>query len=328
VTPFSQTPTETVAALGEIALLRAIREWLGSVSPPSPQGIGDDCAVIDVAGADSMLATTDGVVFGRHFDDAAPPAAVGKKLLARNVSDIAAMGGTPRHALVHLVLGRDLKTAWLKEFYRGLAQSCRDYQVTLVGGGTAQGPDGVFAADLMLLGIPSQKILLRTGAQIGDTIFVTGELGGSILGKHLDFTPRLAEGQWLAQQTEVRGVIDVTDGLAKDLPEILPAQADALLDIATLPRATAAKALATRDGVSALIHALTDGEDYELLFAVDGKADLNLLMNSWRDTFDTQLTPIGVIAPAQDNLVAHQLRDRASGAPLLPPGRHGFEHLQ
>jgi thiamine-monophosphate kinase len=326
--PFSKQPAETVAALREIALLRAIRDWLGAASPPSPHGIGDDCAVLDVSGADSVLATTDGVVYGRHFDDSAPPAAVGGKLLDRNVSDIAAMGGTPKHALIHLIIGRDLSAAWLKEFYLGLAQSCREYGVTLAGGGTAQGPDGVFAADLTLLGVPGPKLLLRTGAEIDDAIFVTGSLGGSILGKHLDFTPRLAEGQWLAKQTGTRGVIDVTDGLAKDLPEILPAGADARLDAAALPIADAAKTLAARDGVSALVHALTDGEDYELLFAVDSQTDLPAFIRRWQQAFQTPLTQIGVIAPAQDKRRERQLRDRATGKALLPPGQQGFEHLR
>ncbi len=326
--PFSQNAADTVSSLREIALLRAIREWLGTASPPSPQGMGDDCAVLGLDGAQSVLATTDGVVYGRHFDDAAPAAAVGSKLLDRNVSDIAAMGGTPKHALVHLIIGRDLSTAWLKQFYTGLAQSCREYGVTLAGGGTAQGPDGVFAADLTLLGVPGPKLLLRTGAQIGDAIFVTGELGGSILGKHLDFTPRLPEGQWLARQPGVRGVIDVTDGLAKDLPEILPAGSDARLDSAALPVATAAKSLSASDRQPALIHALTDGEDYELLFAVDGQTDLKAFASQWRKAHKTPLTHIGVITAAAQKKNDRQLRDAATGEPLLPKGQQGFEHLR
>ena len=326
--PFSSKSAETVAALREIALLRRIREWLGAASPPSPQGMGDDCAVLNLGRAGAVLATTDGVVYGRHFDDTAPPAAVGAKLLARNVSDIAAMGGTPKHALVHLVLGRDLKTAWLKEFYLGLAKGCREFGVTLAGGGTAQGPEGVFAADLTLLGVPGPKLLLRTGAQIGDAIFVTGELGGSILRKHLEFTPRLAEGQWLAKQEGVRGVIDVTDGLAKDLPEILPAGADARLEAAALPLAAAARTLAARDGVSALVHALTDGEDYELLFAVEGQTDLKSFTHRWRKALRTPLIQIGVIAAAQEKKRDRQLRDGPTGRSLLPAGKRGFEHLR
>jgi thiamine-monophosphate kinase len=328
VKPFSDNPAETVAALGESALLRAIRGWLGSVTPPSPRGMGDDCAVLDPSGASSTLATTDGVVYGRHFDDSAAPAAVGAKLLKRNLSDIAAMGGQPGPALLNLLLARNTATAWIEQFYRGLAKTCEKYDVKLVGGDLAQGPDNFLAAHLTLLGTPGAAILTRTGAQIGDAIFVTGDLGGSILSKHLDFTPRLPEGQWLAQQNGVRGVIDVTDGLAKDLPEILPPGADARLNVAAPPIAPAAHTLAAKDGRSALVHALADGEDYELLFAVDGELDLKKFASEWQKTFATPLTRIGVIAAAQDPARDRQLRDEKTGAPLLASGEHGYEHFR
>jgi len=274
-----------------------------------------------------ILAKTDGLVYGRHFDDSTPPAKAGAKLLKRNLSDIAAMGGTPRHALVHLVIGRDLSVAWLKEFYSGLADCCREYGVTLAGGGTAQGTDGSFAADLMLLGLPGENILTRKGAKIGDALYVTGELGGSILTKHLDFTPRLAEGQWLAQQEGIQALMDVTDGLAKDLPEILPRGADATLDVAALPISAEAKKLAATDGRTVLNHALADGEDYELLFALDGKMDAKAFEQNWRKAMKTSLTKIGVITSAVDVKQPGQLRD-SSGRPLLPPGVHGYEHLR
>ncbi|HVU38695.1 MAG TPA: AIR synthase related protein, partial [Opitutales bacterium] len=112
--PFSRRRGDTVAELGEVALLRAVRGWLGQVSPPPPQGIGDDCAVLQFKPG-AILAKTDGVVFGRHFDKNTPPRAAGAKLLKRNLSDIAAMGGTPRHALVHLLLARNTATKWLEE---------------------------------------------------------------------------------------------------------------------------------------------------------------------------------------------------------------------
>jgi thiamine-monophosphate kinase len=351
VKPFSDKSAETVAALGESALLRAIRGWLGPVTSPSPRGMGDDCAVLDPTGASSTLATTDGVVYGRHFDNSAAPTAVGAKLLKRNISDIAAMGGKPGPTLLNLLLARNTATVWIEQFYRGLAETCEKYGVMLVGGDLAQGPDNFLAAHLTLLGTPGAALLTRTGAKIGDALFVTGDLGGSILGKHLDFTPRLAEGQWLARQggafgavnltflgkrrqavlstrpSGVRGVIDVTDGLAKDLPEILPAGADARLDVASLPIAKAAHTLAAKDGRSALAHALTDGEDYELLFAVDGKSDLKKIAGEWQKTFTTPLTRIGVIAAAQDPAHDRQLRDEKTGGPLLASGEHGYEHF-
>jgi thiamine-monophosphate kinase len=327
--PFSQNPAEAVAALGESALLRAIRGWLAKVTLPPPRGIGDDCAVLDTPSTDAQLATTDGVVYGRHFDDTSSPAAVGEKLLKRNVSDIAAMGGRPGPALLNLLLAGNVSLAWLEQFYAGLAQACERYGVTLVGGDLAQGPDDFLAAHLTLLGTPGEKILCRAGAQIGDTLYVTGELGGSILGKHLDFAPRLDEGRWLAHQENVRGAIDITDGLAKDLPEILPPGADAVLDPALLPIAPAARTLAARDGRSALLHALIDGEDYELLFALAAVGDATAFEKDWRSHLRVPLSRLGVIAPARDAASGRdrQLRNPA-GAPLLPPGAHGYEHLR
>ncbi len=333
--PFTPEPAASVAALGERRLLLAIRAWLGDVAPPPPWGMGDDCAVLETGLAETLLATTDGVVYGRHFDDDAAPAAVGAKLVKRNLSDIAAMGGMPGPALINLLLARNTSMAWLQEFYAGVAQCCRQHGVNLVGGDVAQGPDGVFAAHLTLLGIPGPSVLKRTGAQIGDTLFVTGELGGSILGRHLTFTPRLAEGQWLARQKGVRGVIDVTDGLAKDLPDILPPGANASLDTAALPVSAEARHLAERDGGSALVHALTDGEDYELLFALNSQSAPDVFENLWRKDWPTPLTRIGKIIAATDATHAtgqapdgdRQLRDALTGALLLAPGAHGYEHL-
>jgi thiamine-monophosphate kinase len=326
--PFTNSPAEAVSALREIALLRAMREWLGIVSPPSPQGMGDDCAVLDLGATHAILAKSDGIVYGRHFDDTAEPTAVAAKLLKRNLSDIAAMGGTPKHALVHLVIGRNLSSHWLKEFYTGLAKSCEEYGITVAGGGTAQGPDGLFAADLTLLGVAGANVLLRAGAEIGDAIFVTGELGGSILGKHLDFTPRLVEGQWLAGQVGVRGAIDLSDGLAKDLPEILPPDSDALIDTRLLPISVEAKKLEGQDKRPALTHALTDGEDYELLFALNSSVNPRTFATDWKKTFSTPLSQIGVIAAADDRRHDRQLRDATTGKPLLQPGEGGHEHLR
>ena len=124
--PFAPGPRDRVDALGEGGLIAAIRRWLGDSCPPAPAGIGDDCAVLPAARARQLL-TVDPVIFGRHFDAAVPAAAVGAKLLKRNLSDIAAMGGRPRAAVVSLCLDRSTRVRWLREFHRGLATTARFY---------------------------------------------------------------------------------------------------------------------------------------------------------------------------------------------------------
>ena len=175
--PFTERPADSVSSLGETRLIAAIRRWLATVSPPSPRGIGDDCAVLP-ANPRRQLITTDPVIYGRHFDDTVPPRAVGAKLLKRNLSDLAAMGGRPTAAVISLALDPRVKTLWLEQFYRGLAATARRFSVSIVGGDVAQS-DGFLGAFLTLCGeAAAPRVVLRTGARIGDWIYVTGMLGG------------------------------------------------------------------------------------------------------------------------------------------------------
>jgi thiamine-monophosphate kinase len=286
---FAPTPRHSVAALGEARLIARIRRWLGRACPPSPAGIGDDCAVLpEAAGAGARLVTVDPVVYGRHFDDRLAPAAAGAKLLKRNLSDIAAMGGRPEAAVVALALDPRVRVAWLEEFYRGLAAAARRYRVAIVGGDVAQAP-GVFVATLTLLGSAGstgrRTPLLRTGGRIGDVLYVTGELGASVAsGHHHRFAPRLAEGAWLARQPAVRAMMDISDGLAKDLHAVTPAGAAPVILASQVPR---------RRGAD-LQSALTEGEDYELLVVADRRADLPAFERAWRRAFRrVRLTRIG-----------------------------------
>ena len=165
--PFASRPADSVSALGEERLIAAIRRWLGSASPRAPFGIGDDCAVLP-AQRGRQLITVDPVIHGRHFDSGVPPRAVGAKLLKRNLSDLAAMGGRPTAAVLALTLDARVSRRWLEQFYRGLAACARQYGVPIVGGDVAQA-NGVLAASLTLLGVPAgQRIVTRTGARRGD----------------------------------------------------------------------------------------------------------------------------------------------------------------
>lgn len=306
--PFAPGPRDRVDALGEGGLIAAIRRWLGDSCPPAPAGIGDDCAVLPAARARQLL-TVDPVIFGRHFDAAVPAAAVGAKLLKRNLSDIAAMGGKPRVAVVSLCLDRATRVRWLRDFHRGLAATARRFGVALVGGDVAEAP-GVLIATLTLLGkAAGPRVLTRAGARTGDWIAVTGRLGGSLRsGHHHRFTPRLAEGQWLARRPEIRSMMDVSDGLAKDLGALTPPGARAVLDLAAVPR---------RRGCT-LAAALGEGEDYELLCTIRAGADLFVLQRDWRRRFpDVPLTVIG------------RFTRKSAGRPAPDPlPTSGYEHLR
>ena len=288
--PFAHHSSDSVSALGEAGLIAAIRRWLGNASPRAPFGIGDDCAVLP-ASRGRQLITVDPVIYGRHFDDTVPPRAVGAKLLKRNLSDIAAMGGRPVSAVLAITLDARVSRRWLELFYRGLAVAARRYRVAIVGGDVAESR-GTVAACLTLLGeTAGPRVLTRSGARVGDWIFVTGKLGGSrATGHHYRFVPRLAEGAWLARRAEVRAMMDVSDGLAKDLGALTPRGATAVLDESALPCRGNADVRA----------ALTDGEDYELLFAVAGRADGDALRRAWCRRFPTtRLTCIGRFLPAR-----------------------------
>lgn len=306
--PFSRTARGAVASLGEERLIGEIRRWLGSASPRPPGGIGDDCAVLRPARGRELI-TVDPVVYGVHFDDAVSPAQAARKLLRRNLSDIAAMGGAPRAAVVALALDRTLSLRWLERFYRGLADDARRHGVPVVGGDVTF-LKGAFVATLALTGEARGRVVGRRGSRAGDWIYVTGLLGRSLpTGHHHAFAPRLAEGAWLARRPEVRAMMDVSDGLAKDLRALESPGARAAVLAAALPR---------RSGAD-LGEALCDGEDYELVFSVRSGARRGLLESAWRRRFPrTRLTCIGrFVRPGSRPADAVKLEDH-----------HGYVHLR
>lgn len=238
-------------------------------------GPGDDCAVIKISGSkDLLLLKADSIVHGVHFDDSLPPARAGRKALCRALSDIAAMGGRPDHALISIFSPPGVSLQFWKEFYRGLMQAGRRYAVEIVGGEMSRAP--VIAVSVALTGNVSPRSLVRrSGGRPGDALFVTGRLGGSIHRKHWAFEPRLTEGQWLAKQGFPRAMMDLSDGLASDLPRLASASGCGYrLSLEKIPISARAS----------LHQALTDGEDYELLFAVRA-AKADQLEKAWSTAF-------------------------------------------
>ena len=271
-----------------------------------------------------LLFKTDAVVEGVHFTPETPPEKIGHKALGRCLSDIAAMAGTPTAALVTIGLPTNFSTEFVEAIYAGLNALARRHQVAVAGGETTTNPGGIFISVALLGWVPRGKGVLRSGAEVGDAIFVTGELGGSLAGKHLDFEPRLAEARWLAANFGVHAMIDLSDGLAGDLPHLLAASGGLGADIraASVPVSRAARELARAGDLAkpALLAALTDGEDFELLFAV-APSDAVRVLDGWKAEFpETRLSCIGKTR-AEPGVI---LRDE-TGAKPMPRG--GYEHF-
>jgi thiamine-monophosphate kinase len=314
----------TTPALNEFELIARLTRNLPT-NASTRVGPGDDCAVLDLGLPDRwLLFKTDAVVEGIHFHKSAAPERIGHKALARCLSDVAAMAGTPTHALITLALPPGFDLAFVEGLYAGMRALAARHRVALVGGETTTDPEHVWLSVAVLGTVVPGKCPLRSGAKAGDALFVTGELGGSLAGKHLDFEPRLTEARWLVEHCPIHAMIDLSDGLAGDLRHVLNASAvGAELRAASVPISRAARqaARASATAKPPLVAALTDGEDYELLFTVASR-DAVPLLDAWKKAFPSlRLTCIGKITAAP-GLV---LIDRKGRCPLTSDG---YVHFQ
>lgn len=287
-------------------------------------GAGDDCAVLDLGLSDRLLLfKTDAVVEGIHYLPGTPLEKVGHKALGRCLSDIAAMAGTPTAALVTLGLPHKFDVAALEAMYAGMNALARQHQVAIVGGETTTNPERILISVALLGWVEKDKVALRSGARAGDAIFVSGTLGGSLAGKHLEFQPRLAEARWLARHFQVHAMMDISDGLAGDLRHILKASGVGAELLATaIPISREARLACKKEtaGKTALLAALTDGEDFELLFTLAGHQAVPVL-DAWKKQFpNVPLRCIGKIIPGSGITI----RDRYGVRPLTA---HGYVHL-
>jgi thiamine-monophosphate kinase len=247
-------------SIREFDLVRWIRRR-ARAGPGVRTGVGDDCAVLDAR--PPLLATTDVIVAGVDFVPGERPALVGRKAANVNFSDIASKGGRARFFLASLMIPPHMPRGWAQGVLNGILAACRAAGASLVGGdlSATSGPAAICGTALGEAARP----VLRGGARPGDAVCVTGPCGGSILGRHLRFRPRLREGALL--RNTATAMIDVSDGLLADLGHILEESgAGADLDSRAIPVHADARRLARRSGKTALAHALTDGEDFELLF--------------------------------------------------------------
>lgn len=297
---------------GEFAYI----DWLRRQTPGAGGvviGVGDDTAAVLFTPGRPVLVTTDMLLEGSCFRLAeAGPRAVGRKAMAVNLSDIAAMAGVPKFALAAVGLPRDGGRALAEELYHGLREVADALGTTLVGGDTNSWGGGLVIAITLLGEATERGPVRRSGAKVGDWILVTGPLGGSIRGKHLSFTPRVREALRLHELADLHAMIDLSDGLAADLHHVCEESCcGAVIRAADVPLTTEAHQMG--DGKSALDHGLGDGEDFELVFTVSP--------DDGRRLIETQPVP-GITLSAIGEVVdqGFWLEENGTRRPLAPTG--------
>lgn len=275
------------------------------------KGIGDDAAVVRIKKDMILLFTADMLIEDVHFKRTQPPELIGHKALACSLSDIAAMGGVPCYALVSLALPKHLKATYALGIYKGIQKTAKKFKVSVIGGDTNSGPKIII--DVSVCGIAKQqKFILRSGAQAGDKIFVTGTLGGSKHGKHLCFTPRLEQAQFLIKNYPLHAMIDISDGLISDLTHILEeSKKGAVLLECMIPLSPQA---------ASLKEAYYNGEDFELLFTVARKYASNLA-RKWPFK-NIKLSCIGEIINSGKGIM---IRSKNGSLKKIRPG--GYRHF-
>jgi thiamine-monophosphate kinase len=255
-------------------------------------GLGDDCAVVEMQDRHRLLVLkTDCVVDGVHFLRDTNALDVGWKAMMRPLSDFAATSALPQFALITLIVPEQTEVAWVKELYRGLRRAANRFEVSIVGGETSGTPGPVAISTSVVGFVERGRAASRCGGKAGDDLFVTGRLGGSLRQKHLQFIPRIEESRWLTENFAIHAMMDLSDGLGTDLPRL--ARASKLgfkIDTEKLPLSRGAK----------INDAISEGEDYELLFAISSR-DRNRLEREWRKKFPkVLLTRIGRLNPKSE----------------------------
>jgi thiamine-monophosphate kinase len=334
----------SVRQVGELGLIRRIREGEGE-APGVLTGIGDDTAVLSLTPGALLLATTDLLVEDVHFRRrSASPCDIGWKAMAVNLSDIAAMGGQPRWALVAAALPPATDVEAVEAFYAGMRELAAMHQVGIVGGDTSASPAG-WIINVTILGEHTGTPKLRSAARPGDVVAVTGTLGRSAAGlalleggrtqtertigeeawseltrAHLRPVPRVTEGRWLGAQPSVHAMMDCSDGLATDLGHVCrESGTGARIEIDRLPIAAAVTAAARALARDAREWAASGGEDYELLVTCE-RADFDALRAGLRAATGAPLTEIGSIVAGRE---IRYVDERGQPVTVRP----GYEHF-
>lgn len=269
--------------MGEIGLIKHLAGRT-RLDKSVVRGIGDDAAVVKWTKDKYLLLTCDMLVEGVHFrPDTATPYQIGRKALARNVSDIAAMGGVPRYALVSVGIRPGTTLDFADRLYRGITDIARKFGINIVGGDTTRSRKLVI--DISLTGeVEKNNLALRSTARPQDMIFVTGAIGGSAKGRHLDFMPRLVEARQLVKDFRINSMIDISDGLLLDLWRIL--------DASKVGARLYEKLVPLSKEAGSFKRAASEGEDFELLFTM-GRKEAERFLKTGLKKSETPVTLIG-----------------------------------
>ncbi|MDE3226535.1 MAG: thiamine-phosphate kinase [Nitrospirota bacterium] len=312
--------------LAEFPLIDDLARRFGATGRAVVRGIGDDTAILRPSSRDLVLLTTDLLAEGVHFDrTTATYEDIGFKAAVANLSDIAAMGGRPRYLLVSLAIPNGHTEQDIVRLYQGMMNACRPYDVELIGGDTSSSRHGLFINVTLTGSVKPGRALTRSGARIGDLLYVTGTLGDSLAGlqlltdkrgkaagigsmaqsylveRHLRPTPRLSAGQLLAKHRLATSAIDLSDGLSGDLAHICTnSKVGAEVDMLALPLSPACLDYAEARRKNPFMLALTGGEDYELLVTVPPKNKTNV--ERLARSFGCRLSRIGRIQSPQRGL--------------------------
>jgi len=302
--------------IGEFKLIDGIKRGARSASRDIVIGIGDDCAAIKKDANTVNLISTDLLLEGIHFDlTYISPSELGMKAAAVNISDIAAMGGTPKYMLMSLAINKKISYEFVKEFYSGVKKVCKKFGVDLIGGDTSSSKDKLFLSVTIIGEAKKGSYITRQGAKAGDHIYVTGNLGNSaagldilqkkrsvddnmrryLTGKHHKVTPRVDEGKFLAASKSVSAMIDMSDGIGSDLRRICDeSKVGAAIDLESIPVSIQLNKYSKSVKRDPLDYALYGGEDYELLFTVKPKHAEKLIVN-YKKKFKKNIIKVGEI---------------------------------
>jgi len=329
--------------IGEFGLIARIKKSILPLFPGVLRGIGDDAAISSLTPGTELVSTVDLLVEGVHFNLSFTSAHIlGRKSLAVNLSDIAAMGANPRFVLLSLALPAKTIVEFIDDFMRGFLEMARAHDVALIGGDTSSSPEGVFISVTLLGEGKKENLVCRCGAQPGDDLYVTGTLGDSLLGlqvaqkregkptspeeaylmeRHLNPLPRLPEGKTLAERGLARAMIDVSDGLYSDLWHICEeSQVGATVWVERIPLSVPFQSLATVPKEQNWQLAVKGGEDYELLFAAASEKawELKELARHWK----CGLTWIGKVEPFSQGVTI-----RNEQGPVDDAFLKGYDHF-